>query len=86
MSVVGDAIPLHSIPDEVIEGEHGLVRAIVLNDRVHALTVDTAGEVAVWDIVRGLCLGKYAHRDVSSASFCDNSSGSGGRHSSPRSV
>ncbi|KAI0707436.1 hypothetical protein C8T65DRAFT_740369 [Cerioporus squamosus] len=48
--VAADAIPLRLEPDEVIHGEHGLVRCVMLNDRLHALTVDTAGEVAVWDV------------------------------------
>ncbi|KAI9069649.1 hypothetical protein FKP32DRAFT_1640619 [Trametes sanguinea] len=67
--VAADAIPLRQEPDEIIEGEHGLVRCVMLNDRVHALTVDTAGEVAVWDVVRGACLGRYPSEDVAAASF-----------------
>ncbi|KDQ58057.1 hypothetical protein JAAARDRAFT_129692 [Jaapia argillacea MUCL 33604] len=67
--VAGDAIPLVTHPDDVVEGDHGLVRSIILNDRMHALTVDTAGQVAVWNIVKGVCLGKYAPEDVSAASF-----------------
>ncbi|KAI0067430.1 WD40 repeat-like protein [Artomyces pyxidatus] len=85
--VVGDAIPLDSTPDEIIAGEHGLVRAIMLNNRMHALTVDTCGEVAVWDIVRGLCVGKYLCTDLSAASFCGSSvsgGSGGGREPSPR--
>ncbi|KAI8976307.1 hypothetical protein BD414DRAFT_539301 [Trametes punicea] len=66
--VAADAMPLRQEPDEVIEGEHGLVRCVMLNDRVHALTVDTAGEVAVWDVVRGSCLGRYPSEDVAAAS------------------
>ena len=68
--VAADAVPLRLEADEVIEGEHGLVRCVMLNDRMHALTVDTAGEVAVWDVVRGVCLGRYAGADVAAASFC----------------
>ncbi|KAI0357265.1 hypothetical protein OH77DRAFT_1519667 [Trametes cingulata] len=67
--VAADAVPLQQEPDEVIHGEHGLVRCVMLNDRVHALTVDTAGEVAVWDVVRGSCLGRYPSEDVAAASF-----------------
>ncbi|CDO72560.1 hypothetical protein BN946_scf184983.g43 [Trametes cinnabarina] len=67
--VAADAVPLRQEPDEVIEGEHGLVRCVMLNDRVHALTVDTAGEVAVWDVVRGACLGRYPSEEVAAASF-----------------
>lgn len=40
------------------------MRALALNDRIHVLTVDTAGEVAVWDIVRGVCLGRYGEAEV----------------------
>jgi WD repeat-containing protein 48 len=72
-----DAIPLNSVPDEIIHGEHGLIRCAVLNDRMHALTVNTAGEVAVWDLVRGSCLGKFAPEEVAEASVC-GSSRSGG--------
>lgn len=65
--VAPDAKPLNTEPDEVIEGDHGLIRVMVLNDRMHAITVDTTGAVAVWNIVRGLCLGMYTHEDVLNA-------------------
>lgn len=83
--LASEAIPLYDSPDETIHGEHGLVRSIILNDRIHALTVNTAGEVAVWDIVRGICLGTFPREDVASASH-HGSSGSGGgdRERSPR--
>ena len=82
--VAADATPLCSKPDEIIYGEHGLVRSIILNDRIHALTVDTRGEVAVWNIVRGICLGKYKAEDVADATFygstkSSNGSANGGR-------
>ncbi|KZT30117.1 WD40 repeat-like protein [Neolentinus lepideus HHB14362 ss-1] len=77
--VAADAVPLVKTPDHVIEGDHGLVRSITLNDRIHALTVDTAGEVAVWDIVRGTCLGKYTPEDVSAASFRGSTAGGSDR-------
>ncbi|KAL0573430.1 hypothetical protein V5O48_008524 [Marasmius crinis-equi] len=57
--LASDATPFNIEPDAVIPGDAGLVRSVILNDRVHALTVDTAGEVGVWDIVRGICLGVY---------------------------
>ena len=41
---------------------------------MHALTVDTAGEVAVWDIIRAICLGKFLKDDVSAASRSDSGS------------
>ncbi|KAF4578770.1 hypothetical protein EYR36_000577 [Pleurotus pulmonarius] len=66
--LAADATPLSNTPDDVIVGDHGLVRSVTLNDRMHALTVDTAGEVAVWDIVRGVCKGKFSKEDIASAS------------------
>ena len=67
--LAADAVPLCSKPDDVIPGDHGLVRCIILSDRINALTVDTAGEVAVWDIVRGICRGRYLPEDVAAASL-----------------
>jgi len=70
-----DATPLRSEPDEVLRGSHGLVRGALLNDRVHALTVDTAGEVALWDLMRGVCRGYFSSSDVDKASRVSSSSG-----------
>ncbi|KAG2126054.1 hypothetical protein DEU56DRAFT_743233 [Suillus clintonianus] len=74
-----DAEPLNANPDAVIAGSPGLVRAILLNDRMHALTVDTTGEVAVWDLVRGICRGWFAREEVRAASRSGSTSGSGPR-------
>lgn len=85
--VAADAVPLHAVPDEVIHGDHGLVRSAVLNDRLHALTVDTAGTVAVWDLVRGVCVGRFASEDIASASVCGStrsSNSDGVKERSPR--
>ncbi|KAG8688886.1 hypothetical protein FRC08_011214 [Ceratobasidium sp. 394] len=59
-SDVSTVTPLSLSPADEITGSHGLVRSIVLNDRIHALSVDTRGEVAVWDVVRGVCRGVFA--------------------------
>ncbi|KAF9650411.1 hypothetical protein BDM02DRAFT_3222131 [Thelephora ganbajun] len=72
--VASEAEPLLGAPDRVIQGDTGLVRSIILNNRMHALTVDTAGEVAVWDIIRAICLGKFVKDDVSAASHSDSGS------------
>ncbi|KAG8710703.1 hypothetical protein FRC11_004212 [Ceratobasidium sp. 423] len=58
-SDVSEAVPLSAAPADEITGSHGLVRSVVLNDRVHALSVDTRGEVAVWDVIRGICRGVF---------------------------
>jgi WD repeat-containing protein 48 len=59
-----NAIPLYEKPDDVIEGTRGIVRSVVLNDRWHALAVDTRGQVGAWDIIRGQCLGVFEREDV----------------------
>ena len=65
--VASEALPLRKQPDEVIAGRPGLVRSIILNDRQHVLTVDTDGEVAVWNIVKGVAVGRFCVTDVASA-------------------
>ena len=76
--VVADAQPLSSVPEFVIAGGSGLVRAVLLNNRVHALTVDTAGVVAVWDIVRAMCVGQFSREDVLLAANVHNRNNYGG--------
>ncbi|KAG9008693.1 hypothetical protein FRB93_006239 [Tulasnella sp. JGI-2019a] len=83
--LAADAVPLHAQPNDIIQGTHGLIRAVLLNSRLHALTVDTAGEVAVWDLVQGLCLGVYSSEDVGNASNTGSTvSGQSGTERSPR--
>jgi WD repeat-containing protein 48 len=47
----------------------------MLNDRMHVLTVDTSGEVMVWDIVRGVCKGVFGREEVSAATATAGSVG-----------
>ena len=44
-------IPLRSLPEETFEGRNGLIKHIMLNDRRRVLTLDTAGEVMMWDLI-----------------------------------
>ncbi len=62
--VAEEATPVRDVPDEVIRGRHGLIRAAILSDRQHVLTVDTSGEMAVWNIIKGTCVGRFHHDDV----------------------
>ncbi|KAI9721964.1 MAG: hypothetical protein M1812_001922 [Candelaria pacifica] len=39
-----DLVPFHSLPEESIEGQNGLIKHVMLNDRKRVLTLDTAGE------------------------------------------
>lgn len=45
-------IPFHDLPDETIEGQNGLIKHVMLNDRRRVLTLDTAGEVTMWDLIK----------------------------------
>jgi len=65
--IASEAVPLRSKPDEVIAGRSGLIRALMLNDRQHVLTLDTAGQVSVWNIIRGFCVGRFSSADISAA-------------------
>lgn len=75
--IVLEADPLRQTPDEIIKGRHGLIRALMLNDRQHALTIDTGGQVAVWNVINGRCVGRYSSKDISGVY-----QGSGAGHSS----
>lgn len=44
--------PIHRLPEETIEGQNGLVKHKLLNDRRRVLTLDTAGDVLLWDLIR----------------------------------
>ncbi|KAK5658618.1 hypothetical protein OQA88_2011 [Cercophora sp. LCS_1] len=44
--------PVHQLPEETIEGQFGLVKHRLLNDRRRVLTLDTAGDVLLWDLIK----------------------------------
>ncbi|KAL7624468.1 hypothetical protein AAE478_006033 [Parahypoxylon ruwenzoriense] len=44
--------PIHHLPEETVEGQNGLVKHKLLNDRRRVLTLDTAGDVLLWDLIR----------------------------------
>lgn len=49
---LGVVLPVHTVPEETIEGQHGLIKHSLLNDRKRTLTQDTAGEVVLWDLIK----------------------------------
>lgn len=50
---VPDAVePIHHLPEETVEGQNGLVKHRLLNDRRRVLTLDTAGDVLLWDLIK----------------------------------
>ncbi|KLU91936.1 WD repeat-containing protein 5B [Magnaporthiopsis poae ATCC 64411] len=46
------AEPIQRLPEETIEGQFGLVKHRLLNDRRRVLTLDTAGDVLLWDLIK----------------------------------
>ncbi|KAI0094159.1 hypothetical protein BDY19DRAFT_901416 [Irpex rosettiformis] len=48
-----------------------------ITDLVHALTVNTVGEVAVWDLIRGSCLGRFSKDDIIEAGMCESTKSEG---------
>lgn len=54
-----EATPVSSSPLVEVPGSHGIIRACMLNDRMHALTIDSGGIVALWHIPKATCLGTF---------------------------
>jgi WD repeat-containing protein 48 len=48
----GFVTPIRSQPTEILEGQNGLIKHALLNDRTRVLTLDTAGEVVLWDLLK----------------------------------
>ncbi|KAI8715705.1 hypothetical protein NCS52_01078800 [Fusarium sp. LHS14.1] len=44
--------PIRDQPEETIEGQFGLLKHRLLNDRRRVLTLDTAGDVLLWDLIK----------------------------------
>ncbi|KAK9454652.1 hypothetical protein V1511DRAFT_357712 [Dipodascopsis uninucleata] len=59
-----NADPVRHNPEETIEGQTGLINHVLLNDRRRVLTVDTAGEVMLWDLVKGTMIRSFGGRDI----------------------
>ena len=64
-SVITDiATPLRDLAEETVHGLHGIVRYVSLNDRRRVLTLDTAGSVALWDILQCKQLKNYGNVEL----------------------
>lgn len=46
------AQPINAGPEFAIEGQNGLIKHHVLSDRRRVLTLDTAGDVVMWDLMK----------------------------------
>ncbi|KAI5807257.1 hypothetical protein DFH27DRAFT_590196 [Peziza echinospora] len=60
----GITIPVNDYPAETIVGQDGLIKHFLLNDRRRVLTLDTAGTVVMWDLIRCKPIKLYGKRDL----------------------
>lgn len=51
---IGLIVPIQNLPEETVEGQHGLVKHKLMNDRRRVLTLDTAGDVLLWDLLQAI--------------------------------
>ncbi|CAG7919003.1 unnamed protein product [Penicillium olsonii] len=64
LETLGLTIPVQSLPEESIEGQHGLIKCLMLNDRRRTLTQDSAGEVILWDLLKCLPVQTFGKRHI----------------------
>ncbi|KAI0595788.1 WD domain-containing protein [Biscogniauxia sp. FL1348] len=62
--VVPPIEPIYHLPEETIEGQNGLVKHKLLNDRRRVLTLDTAGDVLLWDLIRCTVIQRFGKRHL----------------------
>ncbi|KAL6703263.1 hypothetical protein ACN47E_010051 [Coniothyrium glycines] len=60
----GLVAPIRSLPDFSIEGQNGLIKHHLLNDRRRVLTLDTAGEVMLWDLLQCVPIKSYGKKHM----------------------
>ncbi|KAK7535884.1 uncharacterized protein J3D65DRAFT_626600 [Phyllosticta citribraziliensis] len=56
--------PVRGLPDFSIEGQNGLIKHVLLNDRRRVLTLDTAGEVILWDLLQCAPIKSFGKRHL----------------------
>ncbi|KAI4687762.1 uncharacterized protein J4E88_003353 [Alternaria novae-zelandiae] len=55
---------VRALPDFTIEGQNGLIKHHLLNDRRRVLTLDTAGEVVLWDLLQCAPIKSYGKKHM----------------------
>ncbi|KAI9236943.1 MAG: hypothetical protein BYD32DRAFT_462064 [Podila humilis] len=56
--------PIFEAPENVIHGEHGLIKHAVLNNRRMVVTEDKCGEIALWDLIKCVQLETFTGRKL----------------------
>lgn len=57
-------VPLRGHPEETIEGQNGLTKHVILNDKKRVLTIDTSGEVVLWDLLQCVAIKAFGRRHL----------------------
>lgn len=57
-------VPIRGQPAETIEGQNGLIKHHMLNDKKRILTLDTAGEVVLWDLLKCVPIKSFGRRHL----------------------
>ena len=57
-------LPVRNLPDFSVEGQTGLIKHVMLNDRRRVLTTDTAGEVVMWDLLECVPIQSFGKRHL----------------------
>lgn len=60
----GGPAPMRHLPDFTIEGQNGLIKHFLMNDRRRVLTLDTAGEVMLWDLLQCAPIKSFGKRHL----------------------
>ncbi|KAF9293195.1 hypothetical protein BGZ74_011823 [Mortierella antarctica] len=60
----GMIAPIFETPENVIHGEHGLIKHAVLNNRRMVVTEDKCGEIALWDLIKCVQLETFIGRKL----------------------
>ena len=61
---IGAFAPLRSAPEESFEGQNGLINHLVLNDKRHVMTADTAGNIVMWDILQCIPVRSFGKKPI----------------------
>ncbi|KAF2157621.1 WD40 repeat-like protein [Myriangium duriaei CBS 260.36] len=56
--------PINAGPEFSIEGQNGLIKHHMLSDRRRVLTLDTAGEVVMWDLMKCVPIKSFGKRHI----------------------
>lgn len=81
--VASDATPFSNRPLQEVFGFHGILRSAMLNDRMHTLTIDSGGVVALWNVFLGSCIGTFNVNDVYAAAMSNHCTSSWQPQNSP---